>query len=629
MVKLKFKSIVISILLCLISLSTIVYADDSTTRSIVGDYFNKVFEVELNEGKGLTEIQTDAEERKKINDSIYDGTIDKNYSLYDRFGGSIKFIPYFGETKISTGLFDRFYSYLIDNNAEMELNQDIILALFESPAISNNVVYENRPNILSSEDIEAGNMDPRVYTYSGISSVGGDAALGNTMLEISNIITTTIGWSSGSGLYNTINDIWKQACEAGLENILSSMVKFFLPLAVVIFVITLISKVIKVLKGQESGRKILENLLSVGISLGLIFSLMVNPMAFSDVLTKVVTLMDNTLDIAIQIDANEIVKSDNTKNVRLATLWSKSVFDPWCDGMFGSGYEELYTQYDENPDHKKMEQSHDDVKNEWNDGSVKYDSKSLTGDAKIQVGKDKWIRNWAALAWSTQSIYHIDAVEGKDKQENDIIENSKDEENLNAWPKATTTPMNDQIFIDNFRWLDAKLNISPEYRAPDKIIMNYSNSNNYSQNFVSSGMNSIYMSLLLIPIGILSFRKIKNALKIVSSGFRLVYQSTVNLVMPEKYNIVSNLQNLIKPVYDFFWWSMMIFLAITTYSKLTGSTVVGDFVWVIVGIYLCKFKPIRTPRQLRSVMDNAKRKISYTSRNLVSGLERKINKNKH
>lgn len=627
MKRIKISTIIVSLLFCITAFSIVVHADDSTTRTIIGDYFNKVFDIELTDGRGLTETNEDIKEREKINTSIYDGSINKNYSLYDRFGGNIRFIPYFGETKISSGLLDRFYTKFVDNDAEFELSVDDIKKLFASPAISNNVVYKDRPNILSTDSIEAGNIDPRVYAYSGISSTGGDAALGNAMLQLSIMFTTTIGWLSGSGLFNTINDIWTATCNAGLNDIMKNLIYLFLPLSMCAFVLSMVSKSFKVMKGKDTFRNILSQLLSVGLSLGIIFTLMANPTTFSNVLTKIATQMDGALDSAIQIDANEVVKSSNVKNVRISTLWNKTVFEPWCYGMFGSNYEKLYTQYDKNSSHEKMPQSHDDVKTAWTNGTVKYNSKDLTGDVKVQIGKNKFVQNWAALAWSTQSIYHLDAVKDKESEDNDKINETKENDSVKAWPKATTTPMNDQIYVDNFRWLDAKLNISPEYSAADKVIMNYTNSRPYEQNFISAGVKSIYMSLLLLPILILSLRKLVNSLKIVSTSFSLIYKSVVNMVMPERYNILTNLQGIVRPLYDFFWWSMIIFLATTTYSKIAGHSVIADCVWLFIGIYLCKFKPIRTPRQLRAFLETTKKKASQVSSNMVNWTERKLNKN--
>lgn len=610
--------IIFSILICFIPLNHVVLADDSNTKSITGNYFNKVFGIELNDGTNLIEkITSNENKRKIINDEIYNKSLKKNYSLYDRFGGNVKFIPYFGETKISTGLLDRFYTKYEENDAEFTLSAGDVKKLFESPAISNNVIYENRPNILSSVSIAAGNIDPRVSAYSGISSIGGDAALGNFMLSISNSITTMVGWLSGSGIYKEINDVWSKISVYIKNSVLQYVIYLFLPIAMYIFIFRVVIYGIKVLKGTFNIKSFMEELLGTCLSLGFIFTLLINPMFFSSNLIKIVSIIDSSMDITMKLDSNEITTSDNIDNIRVSTLWKKTVFDPWCYGMFREKYNNLYTMYDENIKHKKMLQSHEDVKTSWKDNTIKYDSASLTGDIKIQVGKNNYIQNWAALAWSTQSIYHIDSVtDVSDVKDKDLKDKKRE-----SWPKATTTPMNDQIFVDNFRWLDAKLNISPQYYSEEDISMNYYNANKYKENFIGAGLNSIYMTILLIPIGILVFRKLVNSLKIILFGYILCYSSIMNIIMPKKYSIYHNISTLIKLLYDFLWWSIIVFLGITTYTKITGHGKIGDFIWLLIGIYLCKFKPIRTTKQLRYFINNTKNLYKRLSNNILNKIE--------
>lgn len=587
--------------------SNIVYAE-SRSGSIMGDFFNKVFTVELTSGSNVSETRNEELKRQKINNSIYDGSVNKNYSLYDRFGPDIKFVPYFGEKRIETNLLDKFYIEFLNNSDIFELSSEIIKSFFESPSISNNVVYKDRPNILTSEALASGYIDPRVSAYSNLSTAGGAAAIGNVFLIISNFFTSIIGFLSGTNLFQSMNDIWTTICNAGLGKALQNIVHFFLPMAIGIFIVSLISCSIKLLKGVMTGRQMGSNLLSIALSLGIVYSLMYNPVAFSTVLTRLVGIVDEVLDESIMYSQNEVVQSDYTRNVREASLWKTTVFDPWCYGMFGDDYENLYTQFDKNKKHKKMEQSHDDVQTAWSNGNVKYNSANLTGDVKVPIGPNKYVRNWAALAWSTQSIYHIDAVKDENSDQNEQIqEEANKNSGVSVWPKAETTPLNDQIYVDSFRWLDAKLNISPEYHSTDKVIMNYSNSRSYEQHFIGAGLRSFYLMFMLIPIGILVFKKLSNALKVISSSFVLCYQSIMNFVFPNKYDIIHNFKNsFLKPLYDFLWWSLVLFLAITTYNSLMGHNLLVDLVWIIAGIWLCKFKPVRRPRQVQDAIDKTK-----------------------
>ena len=608
--KIKFKTL-ICLLICTFSLSlllslgfnSIEASAISDEKSIVADWINPVLNITINNGQGMFDSDESAKRREELNDSIYNGTSTGKSSLYDRFGGQISFIPYFGETKIQIGLLDKFYTLLLDNMEEFELSVDDILELFEgNTAISNNCIYEGRPNILSSEAITSGKKDPRVSAYSGISFVGGDAALGNFMLSVANGLTQFISWLSGSGIFKMMNEVVVKASNSDLGVLLLDIIGYFLPFVIGITLIMTVSKSIKYAKGNlPDGRKFFQTIITYLISLGLIFSLAHNPTVFSNLFEKAVTLIDDEFDKALMMDSNEVVQSDNLENVRTALLWNKSIFEPWCYGTFGANYSNLYTQFD--IDHSgKMSQSNDDVKTPWTDGSTRYNSVDLTGDIVVPLSGGEEIRNWAALAWSCQSLYHIEAVEGS--------VNSGVRNPLDGWPKATLTPNNTNIYVDNFRWLDAKMNISPEYVSPTKVYMDYSNSNKYTENFVSAGSDSIFLSLMLIPIAILAIRKIKQAVLIIFAGFRLCYYSIMNFVLQEDYDLILNIKKVLKPIYDYFWWSVIVFVAISLYIKLVGDNFIVNVVYVALVIYLNVMKPIRTPAQLSNALSKVGNGIS-------------------
>jgi hypothetical protein len=583
------KFILVSMVLMFAFIVPTVKADDSNMHSLVGDYFNKVFDVEPGTGHAVTDTYDDDAKREEINNQIFDGTVSKTYSLYDRFGGNVHFVPYFGETKITTGLADRFYNEWLQNKGEFKLTLSDIHMLFEMPAISNNSVYKNRPDVLANSAIQSGQVDPRVSAYVGVNPLGGEASIGNVMLDVSNFVSNLVGWLSGSGLFSTINSIFNEACKGGLKNVLKVLSNIFLPLAVAGFVLLMLKNAFRVVSGKLALKPLLLNVVSGLISLALVYALLANPMLFSSVSTHVVSLLDTTFDKAVETGQNEVVVSDNVDHVRQASLWKVAIFEPWCNGMFGKNYEQLYTQFDTGKNHTKMDQSHDNVKEVWSGGAVRYDSADLTGDVVVQIGKNNYVRNWAALAWSTQSIYHINAVKDDGKGVGAV------------WPHANTAPMNSNIYLDDFRVLDAKLNISPEYRSPSDVTMSYSNSKPYTVDFVGQGLNALLLAALLIPIAILSVRKVYYAIRIVVSGMLLLLHSVENLVLPERYSILNNLKSLVKPVYDYLWWDIMIFVAVSVYITLAGKSPLANIIWLIIGIMLCMMKPIRTPQQVAQV----------------------------
>ena len=554
----KFLLLSLSLLLTVITLSSAtVTADDSETRTLTGDFFNKVFDVKLDSGKSFYETEEDEKAREEINNKAYKESLDKNYSLYDRFGGHILFVPYFGETKIITGLLDRFYSEYANNNGDFQLKKEDILKLFEISAVSNNIVYDGRPDILSTEDIESGDKDPRVATYIGVHPRGGEAHLGNFYLTISSGVSKLIGWATGSGLYKTVSGVWDKALGSGLGKLLKWGIGFILPMGMVFWIISIMFTGNKILRGRASARKLGTDLLGALFSLSLIYALASNPTAFSSLLTTGVSLWDQTLDKALQVGTSEVVKSDDTKHVREAMLWKKTTLDPWAKGMFGRDYEHMYTLYEDSVSQdKKLPQSDDDVLSPWDDGSKKYNSKEITGDAFVEIGPNKKVRNWAALAWSTQSIYHIDAVLGKDKEDakKEVKAEGKDrDDSINTWPRAKTTPLNNNIYVDSFRWVDALLDISPEYLNNNVKILNYTKARNYETNFIAAGLESLYMTFLLLPIGLLGFKKIRVSVIVASSVVRLLYYSVMNYY--KKYIAVYSL----KLLFTFYFFSCNIF----------------------------------------------------------------------
>lgn len=613
--KKKIKKFIPILAILLILLSSKAYSDDSSTRSIIGDWFNKVFSIELTDGSTLLDTSEDKRIRENINLQIYDGNSKQDYSLYDRFGGNIQFVPYFGETKIKTTLADRFYSAYLKNDAHFKLNMETIKSLLNSPAVSNNVIYKTRPDILSADQLEGGYIDPRVTTYDAVSTTGGNASVGNLLLSISGFITFATSWISSSKLFTTVNDIFTWTLSNGFSEILNKISSIFVPLGIIIGVLMLVSKAFQVFKGNFAAGKFFSTVINCVISLGLIFALVEKPAAFSSIFTSAVSMVDTVFDQGLNVATDEVINSSSLRNVRAATLWKKAVFEPWCNGMFQNDYEKMYTMYDNSSTHTKFKQSDDYIDASWDGEEPRFNSKNITGDITVPLSQDKNVRNWAALAWSCQSIYHINTTSDDDKSEGDGI-----------WPKATTCPYNTRIYIDNFRWLDAKLNISPEYYNTDHIVMNYSKSKPYKETFVSQGFRSIYMCLLLIPIIVLSVRKMKYILFIVLGGVRLWYYSMMSFFMPSEYDFLSNIKKLISPLYDYFWWSMAVYISITTYYVFAGDNLIKDFIYIIFGIYICKLKPIKTISQLRGIKMNAKRFVNSKLSKMVGSLDARLKK---
>ena len=595
--------------LFIINFSIKTYA--ATTNSLGADFINKVFAITLTDGTDI--YDTNNTTRRTLNTNILKNTSKSVSSLYDRFGGNLVFVPYFGEKKFSLNLVDTFYDNIKDNNGKFQFKIQDLWANTDGQI--NNIVYTGRPDILSEQVISAGKVDPRRAIYSAVSVSGGEANVGNLYLGISKFITSTVGYLSGSGIYKAVNTAWNSIINTKVYKGITDQIMVFFPLLVCMFVVCLFYMTIKIIKGEKSLNQHIIEIANFFFALGIVFMFLTNPNAFQSVTNFAVTSTDTIFKIGLSSTANEVSKSDDPTNIVQATLWSKTVLDPWCRGMFnGRSYDQLYTQFNNSATNTKLPQSKTSIIKPWTDKSIKYNSATLTGDIQIPLGNKKVSRNWAALAWSTQSLYHIDAV--KDATNSKLIDGY-------SWPVAKRTPLNSNIYADDFRWLDAKLNISPGYSTPTANDSNYKLSNSYSESFISSGIDSLFMSLLLLPILYPIIRRLVSLIQIVTLGLRWLIRSLGTISKPGdgRYSVISNLKAVFISLYEYFWWSLSMYMMISIYMAITGS-IIGDIVWLPLSIIICKFKPVTTSNQV----NNIKKFISKGIGNIKYKISNKIAK---
>lgn len=594
----------ITILFIIIISTTTCFA--SSISSIQADFSNKVFDIDLSDGGNRFSKQ-----RREYNEKLLRGEAEKNISLYDRFGGDIKFVPYFGEKKFNINIADKFYTNMKENNKEFQFSLKDIFS--ESDATIFNAVYENRPDILEDESIDKGNVDPRRDNYSMFHSAGGDAALGNFYLTISKFLTSIVNFFLSSEIFTIIIDQWEKLMSSDSIKTIMEIVKDFLPLVMVGFVFQILLMVKRYMEYKISYREITGILINFSISIGLVFVMLLNTNTFTNISKMFIKGVDNIFATTLNITSSDIAKSDDKTNVIEATLWSKSVFEPWTMGMFdGRTYDKLYTQYANVEDKNKMPQSFDDIKSDWKNGK-RYSSATLTGDVKVPVGPNKYVRNWAALAWSTQSLYHINAV---DKEDEEIRVGSN-------WPVADRTANNPEIYTDNFRWLDAKMNISPGYISPDKNDGNYEKSNSYTHNFATYGLLSLWRTLIMLPILYPAIRKTFSMLKIVITTIRLGVRSIMSIFKEDDdYSASSNFNSIITQFKMYFWWSLVAFMLTTIYSMLTGN-IISDVLWIIISYTVIKFKPPRNKDEFYKMKIHAKRQFNNIRKNIICNLRRR------
>ena len=603
-------------------------------RSIKGDWNNAVFGVTLSDGKSLMDDEKSVEERKERNQEILFGQANQKYSLFDLYGGNIKFVPYYGEVNIKTNLADKIYTAFISKIGDFKLTADDIKLLFKKDVISNNIAYKDRPPILETLEVADGSkVDPRVTQgLTNPASLGGVTKLANTNLSISEIYVSIINWLTGSGLYDTVNGIWEKVINSGLKSYVQGLIKFFLPLFMILFAYRIMKMAIGMYKGAVgyTAKLFLTNLIGFVIASGTIYVFAENPIIMSGTLTKMVNLIDEHFDKAInETTDSPVVKSSITKNVREAALWEKVVFNPWSYGTFGTSWDKTYTITDADPNHIKMSQTKDDLGDEW-EGS-RYNSYDVTNGGKIYVklSNDDILYNYAAYAMSLQSKYHIsysgtkaDGYVNGTKEQNKI--SKEDDKFLEpSWPVALTTPKNDQIYLDYFRLIDAQLDISPEFKSSKKkSINNYTKSKEYKQDFFAQSTTSLFYAALLTPLGILGIRKIKYSLMLITGGAKIIWKSLMWFFKPEQNQIIDNYKELVSPLLDYLWNGFIIYINITIYLALIEKGLLANVFIVLFGMYVLGFNRPKSSADIKRgfmkakefVKDKAKRSIENSTK---------------
>lgn len=605
-------------------------------KSLKANLINPVFQVELSEG---TIINTDGEreKRKKINDEIILNNGKKTYSLYDRFGGNIQFVPYFGEAKIKTTLVDKIYTYLEDNDYNFEIKSKEIVDLIKKPqAYSNNIMYVGRPDVLTADDIvQGGKKDPRVSAWSPSNTSGLSAGIGNMNLTISEFITYFTAWLSGNKMYNTMENLWLKAWKSDIGILVLTIFRIIFPMLGLTLLFGIVKRGIQFAKGKTSFRGVIGYFITGIITAGVITSFAADPNKFLSISTQVATFADEQFDKGLAINGSPIVKSDDTSNVRMASLWEETVFYPWVQGTFGTTYESL-NQPDLKKSSKGLKLEGDKLEGKWE--GTRYNNLEVLGQPRVNLGQGKYIDNWAAFAWSTQSIYHIspnnyndvkDVNEGQpdnrteeQKKKDQSAKDNYDKAGVTSynnkkitdvsWPIAPTTPMNDQIYLDSFRWIDAKLNVAQGYNGSydeKNKTDNYNTGRAYTEDFIKQGFNALFASLMLLPIAIMGFKKCKQSVLVLAGGVIFLYNCCKWFFVPTGYGLGSNFKRLAASTGWYLWYSLITYMMITIYKLTAHGNALALLIWITISLYLLFLQPPESFGDVKKRFNNFRLKL--------------------
>ena len=494
------------------------------------------------------------------------------YSLYELFGDDLHWYRYLGEATYAPRMLDRVYSAITqDKLDQLSLINDILF--YEGNNYLSCNVYNNRPLVLTSELVDQGNKDPRVSAMATGYFNGYPYTLGSLNMTIAKYAVSLTSLLLGPELLLKIKDIITDLETKPIWNeVFHPIVMIVVGIAMIFFIFSLVKKAKNYAVGKGSAREAISRFIIGVIALGLLGVSFAKPTVMNDAIYKMVTCVDTVFGdviskftegddvIHISMDSDDVMGVDETKEEKVAMqisafLWKTAIFNPWCRGQFGGlNYDELYTQYADVDDSKKMEQSHELVDLEDYSGRPFYNSAYYTGDVTVPVGNSTEIRNWEAYLMSCGSEYHIDY------DVIDTIDNLKMEDGdiVVTFPNAKTTAYNPTLMADTFRIVDAQMNIAPEEynkeitvdknwaekaydemleseglpATPDKyklVINNYTNSHKLKPKFYSASMAMLFNVALLIFFIPVIWGKFKNFVLMIIVAVQIIYHSIVEL----------------------------------------------------------------------------------------------------
>lgn len=580
---------------------------EDSVRSFQREYFMGILHKKIYSGDSILDIaDSKLKERQQLNYDLLVGNNVSVHSLYDRFGGDISFPMYLGEEVVKTGVADKIYTALAQNSIDNFSVTKLVELIQMDDTSYTNKFYKNRPSLKDSTS------DPRVKTYSPVAA-GKDIELSiaNYFLKTSEAIVSLTGFFTSGDLVNEIADLLENILNTAPIKAVLGLVTQMTPLFVVLIIIFTAFKIPKAYLGNYSIKKMFVKLLQMLFSLGFIYAIVANPVQFVDISKKLITLGETLTAGAIN-ETNkddEIIYSSNLDNVIEASLWEEAVFKPWVRGTFGGvEYDNLYTT----------------TSNKGNKWDLSSSASLAIGDISIPVSSnsDDDIKNWAALAYSCSSVYHLPALASDRETSQKNLSESADPTAESSWPKAGTLNGVDSIYDDDFRWIDASLKVG-QYSTgnPSENVDSYVNTRDYKFDGVQNGAYSIWMAVLLLPLLALGVRKTMNSIMFLGNFFILLFRSIGNIIKPEdsQFEFGTSIRAMLMPLGMYLWYSILIMIAISLYRILgVSANPAIQIAYLAFAIYLCFMKPQNlkddTKKVNKFVGDIARRSaVSYTA----------------
>lgn len=531
-------------------------------------------------------------------------TASPTFSLFELFGEDLHWYRYFGESTYTPQLLDHIWSAVDQGKTETLLKHPIDTINYEAYNYLSCQVYPGRPDVLTAEDLDNGDTDPRVLALRNGWFNGYSYVLGNIQMSIAKHFVSLVSFLAGDTVLEETVKVLEKIESSSAWKPISVALMVFVGFAMMAFIISLAKKGMKYANGTGAAKDAIHRFIIGMLCLGFLFAGLANPAILNGVIHKGAGVIDEIFEasLASSLQNDEVIAvHDNDKAVH-AVLWKTAIFGPWCRGQFDEReYEELYTQFSTiQSGQSKMPQSHEKVDHADMSGRAFYDSATLTGDVGVPVGGGKVIKNWAAYLYSCGSKYHIDST--LDTEKASKIDTTKEF----YFPHASlmTTANNPDIEADLFRIIDAQMNISPQYFVSGSEINNYKDSHKLEPHYLKESSVMIVNSALLLFLVPVLYKKIMSFILLMITIIKMIYGTILEL-FKENTGLSEFTKLLKKHFFDYMVACLKLCILVTLYYMFVDQGFIKMAIYCVLCLVVLGFNF----KDARKFTRNAKHKI--------------------
>ena len=592
--------------------------DGINDKGIIQSYANSVLYYPQNTGYLLDDAKTEELQQKNVD--VYRGFLkhlqgmDDNstkYSLFELYGEDVRWYRYMGELTYSPSLLDHIWCAIDQKKVDKLISFDTID--YEAPVYLSCQVYNERPVVLTSTDIDNGYKDPRAkYQYFN----GYGYVLGSFYMTCAKYINATMTALMDDTLTNAIFDVFdkieSETADSKIWEGIRVIILVLLGLSMVFFIISLVGKGIKYAKGQGSPKEAIERFLIGFCCLGLLMATVYNPKIFNNVIRNTLNVVDDFFQASLaeskQIQNDEVICVSDPDYVMQAAIWKTGIFNAWCRGQFdGLEYEQLYTNYSkEGAEEGKgfMPQSNDTPDPSDTKGEPVFNSSEAVGDVYVYVGGGTEIRNWAAYLYSCGTPYHVDFTVDSTFAQQYAPE---DIDTINVtFPMAKTCASNSLLYADTFRVVDAQMNIGPQLFPDGSKTDNYTDAHKLKTHFIAQGTVMLFNSALLLFFLPVIWQKIKNFVLMIITPFQIIWFSLLEL-FKEDSNLKNFTDTFIKAFFGYFTASLKINIMIMFYIIFVDKGLLMTVMFMLLSLVVLGFNVQDAKTFVRNTKANVQR----------------------